>query len=73
SQPLASRDALIKSVKDMSKEHGETPPRPPHWGGYRVVPNEVEFWANGAFRLHDRFKWLRGSEAEPWNIQRLHP
>ena len=73
SQPLASRDALIKSVKDMSKEHGETPPRPPHWGGYRVVPNEVEFWANGASRLHDRFKWLRGSESEPWNIQRLNP
>ena len=73
SQPLVSRDVLIKSVEDSAAEHGDTPPRPPHWGGYRVVPVEVEFWADGASRLHDRFKWLRASKTESWDIQRLNP
>ena len=73
SQPLASRDVLIKSVEDLAAEHGDTPPRPPHWGGYRVVPVEVEFWADGASRLHDRFKWLRASKTASWDIQRLNP
>lgn len=73
SQPLVSRDVLIKSVEDSAAEHGDTPPRPPHWGGYRVVPVEVEFWADGASRLHDRFKWLRASKTDSWDIQRLNP
>ena len=73
SQPLTSRDVLIKSMEDLTAEHGDTPSRPPHWGGYRVVPVEVEFWADGASRLHDRFKWLRASKTEPWDIQRLNP
>ena len=73
SQPLASRDVLIKSVEDLAAEHGDTPLRPPHWGGYRVVPVEVEFWADGASRLHDRFKWLRASKTDSWDIQRLNP
>ena len=73
SQPLASRDVLIKSVEDLAAEHGDTPPRPPHWGGYRVVPVEIEFWADGASRLHDRFKWLRASKTDSWDIQRLNP
>jgi pyridoxamine 5'-phosphate oxidase len=73
SQPLVSRDVLIKSVEDLAAEYGETPPRPPHWGGYRVVPVEVEFWADGASRLHDRFKWLRASKTASWDIQRLNP
>ena len=73
SQTLASRDVLIKSVEDLAAEHGDTPPRPPHWGGYRVVPVEVEFWADGASRLHDRFKWLRASKTDSWDIQRLNP
>ena len=73
SQPLVSRDVLIKSVEDSAAEHGDTPPRPPHWGGYRVVPVEIEFWADGASRLHDRFKWLRASKTDSWDIQRLNP
>ena len=73
SQPLSSRDVLIKSMEDLTAEHGDTPSRPPHWGGYRVVPVEVEFWADGASRLHDRFKWLRASKTDPWDIQRLNP
>ena len=73
SQPLVSRDVLIKSVEDSAAEYGDTPPRPPHWGGYRVVPVEVEFWADGASRLHDRFKWLRASKTDSWDIQRLNP
>ena len=73
SQPLSSRDVLIKSMEDLTAEHGDTPSRPPHWGGYRVVPVEVEFWADGASRLHDRFKWLRASKTASWDIQRLNP
>jgi pyridoxamine 5'-phosphate oxidase len=52
---------------------GTNPPRPPFWGGYRITPLEVEFWADGAFRLHDRFKWSRQAVENEWNIERLNP
>jgi pyridoxamine 5'-phosphate oxidase len=47
-------------------------PRPPHWGGFRVSPQEIEFWADGEHRLHDRFRFTRG-DAGGWDIQRLNP
>ncbi|MDJ0822037.1 MAG: pyridoxamine 5'-phosphate oxidase [Paracoccaceae bacterium] len=73
SQPLESRAALMAEVAKITATKGPNPPRPPHWGGYRLVPSEIEFWADGAFRLHDRFRW-RWSEAEKsWDIQRLNP
>lgn len=73
SQPLASRGALMTQVAKVTAQHGASPKRPPHWGGYRISPLEVEFWADGAFRLHDRFRWTRDAVDAPWNIQRLSP
>jgi pyridoxamine 5'-phosphate oxidase len=73
SQPLASRTALMAEVARRTAEFGTNPPRPPFWGGYRIAPLEIEFWADGAFRLHDRFRWERASVDEGWNISRLSP
>lgn len=73
SQPLSGRAALVAEVARMTAQHGTNPSRPPFWGGFRLTPVEIEFWADGPFRLHDRFVWRRASPDEPWNIQRLSP
>ena len=73
SQPLASRGALMAEVARMTAVHGVAPARPPFWGGFRLRPLEVEFWADGAFRLHDRFRWQRQSVAGVWSVTRLSP
>ncbi len=73
SQPLASRAQLVAEVAKLGVEHGLNPPRPPFWGGFRIVPVEIEFWADGAFRLHDRFRWRRAPGAASWRIDRLNP
>ena len=73
SQPLASRTALMAEVAKVTAEHGTHPPRPPFWGGYRILPLEIEFWADGPFRLHDRFVWRRSALDAPWTITRLNP
>ena len=73
SRPLASREALMAEVARITVTHGPNPARPPYWGGYRIHPVEIEFWADGAFRLHDRFRWRRETEGAAWSIQRLNP
>lgn len=73
SRPLASRGALLRAVAVETAKHGTAPKRPPHWGGFRIVPQEIEFWAAGEFRLHNRFRWTRKSPAEAWHIERLNP
>lgn len=73
SEPLASRTALMAEVARITAQKGTNPPRPPFWGGIRILPLEIEFWADGAFRLHDRFRWSRYGIGEPWAIQRLNP
>ena len=73
SEPLSSRTALMTEVARRTAEFGTNPPRPPYWGGYRIVPLEIEFWADGAFRLHDRFRWERGDPESSWIINRLQP
>lgn len=73
SQPLESRGALMAEVARLTPTLGLNPARPPHWGGIRIEPLEIEFWADGAFRLHDRFRWRRASVSEPWHISRLNP
>ena len=73
SQPLASRATLMAEVAKMSVRHGTNPSRPPFWGGFRITPVEIEFWADGAFRLHDRFRFTRANDAGPWVISRLNP
>jgi len=73
SQPLGSRTALMAEVARITATKGPNPPRPPFWGGFRILPVEIEFWADGAFRLHDRFRWTRVSPSASWDIQRLNP
>lgn len=73
SEPLSSREALMAEVAKVTLKQGPIPRRPPFWGGFRIVPSEVEFWADGAFRLHDRFRWTRPDVSTPWQIQRLNP
>ena len=73
SQPLSSRGALMAEVAKITAMQGTNPARPAFWGGIRIRPVEIEFWADGAFRLHDRFRWSRSGMAEEWKIERLNP
>ena len=73
SRPLASRAELESAVARIRAEQGEAPRRPPFWGGYRVVPSVMEFWADGPDRLHDRFRWTRMVEGDEWAVGRLSP
>ncbi|MBC7740138.1 MAG: pyridoxamine 5'-phosphate oxidase [Candidatus Saccharibacteria bacterium] len=73
SLPLESRTTLMAEVAKVTAQHGLNPARPPFWGGFRLVPLEVEFWADGAFRLHDRFRWTRVDPGHGWTVTRLNP
>lgn len=73
SQPLSSRAALMAEVAKVTALKGANPERPPFWGGWRITPVEIEFWADGAYRLHDRFVWRRKSAGEAWDVTRLSP
>lgn len=73
SRHLDSRATLMAEVARQTARHGIAPPRPPFWGGYRVLPQEIEFWADGAFRLHDRFRWERDLGETGWRVTRLNP
>ncbi|MDD9922146.1 MAG: pyridoxamine 5'-phosphate oxidase [Boseongicola sp.] len=73
SRPLASRATLMADVAKLTVKLGISPDRPPHWGGFRIVPDEIELWADGAFRLHDRFRWRREGEDRVWSATRLSP
>ena len=73
SQPLSSRTALMAEVAKITATHGPNPKRPPFWGGFRIVPLEMEFWADGSFRLHDRFRWSRQDVESKWEVVRLNP
>lgn len=73
SRPLDSRATLMAEVAKVTALKGPMPPRPPFWGGYRLTPVEIEFWADGAFRLHDRFVWRRADPEAEWWIERLNP
>jgi pyridoxamine 5'-phosphate oxidase len=74
SRPLASRATLEDRVKaNDAKYPGDSIPRPDHWGGYRVIPEAMEFWHDRPFRLHDRLAFARGATDQPWATQRLFP
>lgn len=72
SRVIASREALEALALRARSELGDDPPRPAHWGGYRVVPDRIEFWQMGADRLHDRFLYTRGPDGA-WRVDRLAP
>ena len=73
SRPLSSRASLVAKVAQVTLQHGTDPKRPPFWGGFRITPLEIEFWSDGEFRLHDRFRWSRKTTDESWEIARLNP
>lgn len=73
SQPLTSRASLMTEVAKVTVQKGADPERPPFWGGFRIKPLEIEFWSDGAFRLHDRFRWSREDIDEDWEVVRLSP
>ncbi|MCA8870165.1 MAG: pyridoxamine 5'-phosphate oxidase [Rhodobacteraceae bacterium] len=73
SAPLKSRASLMVEVAKVTATKGVNPARPPFWGGYRIIPDEIEFWADGEFRLHDRFRWQRQNASGKWRITRLNP
>ena len=72
SQPLDSRETLLQRVKDLEQRYEAVEvPRPPHWTGFVLSPETVEFWTQREFRLHDRFLWSQ--QNEQWTKQRLNP
>ena len=74
SRPLDSRKTLEEAVRAFeTRFEGREPPRPPHWSGFRLTPLEIEFWQDGAFRLHDRIVFRRADPGKPWTKARLYP
>jgi pyridoxamine 5'-phosphate oxidase len=71
SETVASREVLESSLEEASKRWRDAPPRPPHWGGYRLAPEVFEFWQGRKDRLHDRLRYHRAGGA--WKIERLAP
>lgn len=73
SKPLQSRKILEDRVKKIKDQFGSEIPRPKHWGGFKIIPNEIEFWKDGNFRLHDRFILKPTKKSKIWRSQRLYP
>ena len=74
SRPLESRFALEKRVAEFTARHViGTVPRPAHWSGFRLQPLLIEFWQDGAFRLHDRLEYRRATAGDAWTTRTLYP
>ncbi len=75
SETVSSRAHLEAAMQESSRRYADNPPRPAHWGGYRVVPEAIEFWQGRADRLHDRLVYKRKAAATGagWTIERLAP
>jgi pyridoxamine 5'-phosphate oxidase len=71
SEVVESRAWLEARVQDFSAKYGDDPPRPPHWGGYRVIPDALEFWQGRQSRLHDRIAYRLANGK--WTLSRLAP
>jgi pyridoxamine 5'-phosphate oxidase len=71
SDPVAGRDELEAAVAEVDGEFPGDVPLPPHWGGYRVVPETIELWEHRDDRLHDRLLYTRNRDG--WHLQRLAP
>lgn len=72
SQPIADRQALEERFKQANEQYGDQPPRPEHWGGYRLIPDRIEFWQGRPSRLHDRILYTKQQNGG-WQRQRLQP
>ncbi len=73
SQVIASRGVLVANAAKAAAQHLLNPPRPPHWGGFRLRPDTWEFWQGRPSRLHDRLRYRLGSAADTWVRERLAP
>lgn len=77
SQPLSAREDLETIYKEFAEKYpeGSSVPRPPHWGGYLVIPKQIEFWQGRYSRLHDRIRYTKAINESVinWNIQRIFP
>jgi len=75
SRPLANRYTLLERVETLKKSFGEDEPvnRPTYWSGFRIIPQAMEFWKDGANRLHDRVRFTRPLPDGAWTRQRLYP
>lgn len=72
SQPIANREAMEVNYAEAEKQFGAHPPRPKQWGGYRLVPDRIEFWQGRPSRFHDRILYIRQEDGR-WQRQRLQP
>ena len=72
SKPLQNRGVLAEAVRKIEETYPDEVPRPTHWGGFLIRPAEIEFWADGDFRLHDRFRYTKDADGN-WASQRLYP
>lgn len=73
SEVIAGRETLESRVAEFERRYaGQDVPRPPHWGGYRLAPEALDFWQGRPDRLHDRLRYRRGSDGR-WVIERLAP
>lgn len=74
SSPIASRELLDEQLHNIEQQFSEGDiPLPDFWGGYRIIPETIEFWQGGANRIHDRFEYSRTQNKNSWNIKRLQP
>lgn len=72
SRPLECRDHLVARLKHFEKKYGTKDiPRPPHWSGFRIIPDMIEFWQDGEYRLHDRIVFT--PDGKGWKRRRLNP
>lgn len=74
SQPM-TREELERRTREFEQRYGDDPPRPPHWGGYRLIPDRFEFWQGRPSRLHDRLVYepCGAAASDGWSITRLAP
>jgi pyridoxamine 5'-phosphate oxidase len=70
---LADRAELDRRVDETSTRFGTDVPRPPHWGGFRLIPSRIEFWQARPDRLHDRLEYVRDRDGVSWEVRRLSP
>jgi pyridoxamine 5'-phosphate oxidase len=74
SRELPDRLALERRVAEFGLKFGlGKAPRPPHWSGYRILPEAIEFWRDRPFRLHERLAFSRQTPEAPWTVARLYP
>ena len=73
SETLTDRQELIERWQSYKNQFEKNVGRPDFWGGIRIKPIQIEFWADGQYRLHDRFLWEKELEEKSWSVRRLYP